>query len=289
MLVRLGRYLRGSYPPAFYLPYALTWSLGMTALFALADPRITGWRPDGGTVRAALTFVVVLLLVRAVDDIRDLGYDRVHNPKRPLASGAVRMADLVVLITAGTVAGLLLNRGAVLVALLAALGYVLLMLIVDLIWQWPAGDNLVLSGLVGLPVQLLLNLYLYAGVLRQSGLGPSWHAVLPLLAALTGFTHLEYARKVTRAPRPGERSYVTLYGATGTAVLGLVSAGICVVLALVLTRSWLVLIPLAFPAYGAVRFWRVRTVRWPLPAAALFLLTAFLTFLIIGLLGEGTT
>ncbi|MFD0891619.1 hypothetical protein ACFQ08_44320, partial [Streptosporangium algeriense] len=82
MINRLGRYVLGSYPPAFYLPYGVSWAVGVTALFTLADPRVTGWRPDVGVVVAALTFAIDLLLMRALDDIRDLDYDREHNPGR---------------------------------------------------------------------------------------------------------------------------------------------------------------------------------------------------------------
>ena len=302
MIARLGRYVRGSYPPAFYLPYALAWSLGMTALFAVADPRIPHWHLGGGAALAALTFAVDLLLMRAVDDVRDLDYDRTHNPARPLPSGAVRVSDLVVLIAVGTVLVLALNagRGLAAVVLAAQLGYAFLLVIVDRVWHWPSGDDLVLSAWVNLPVQLLLNLYLYAGVLHEARLRPSWHAVLPLLVAVTAFLHLEYGRKVTRRPRPGERTYVALYGPTGTAVIAVVSATVSAALALVLVRpwaagnpgagwAWLVLAPLVFLAFGGYRFWRVRTTTWPLLAAGLFLLTSFLAYLVVGLVGKDIT
>lgn len=300
LTARLGQYVRGSYPPAFYLPYALTWSLGVTALFVIADPRIDDWRPDGGTVLAVLTFAINLLTMRALDDIRDLDYDRVHNPKRPLASGAVRLADLVGIIAVGGVVMLALNagRGIALAALAAQLGYAVLILVVDQRWHWPSGDDLTLSAWVSAPVQLLLNLYLYAGVLHQTGLDPSWHAVPALLVVVAGFLHLEYGRKVTRKPKPGERSYVTLYGADRTAAVAVTGAAVSVLLGLLLTRpwaddhnaeplGWLVIAPLAFVAYGAYRFWGTRTTRWPALAAALYLLTTFLAYLVVGVVGKG--
>lgn len=295
MIIRIGRYVRGSYPPAFYLPYALAWSLGMAAAFALADPRIRTLHLDGGTALTALTFGVMLLLARAVDDIRDLDYDQEHNPRRPLASGAVLVPDLVVLVACCAAAALALNarRGGVAIVLAVLLGYTVLLLVVDRTWHWPPGDNLALSGLVSFPVQLMFNLYIYAGVLRQSVVGPSWHAVLPLLLAVTAFTHLEYARKVTRTPRAGERTYVTLYGADKTAAVAVIAAVVSAALALVLTQPWahgglaswrwLVLAPLACPGYGAYKFWLRRAGRWPLLAAALFLLSSFAAYLIIGL------
>jgi 4-hydroxybenzoate polyprenyltransferase len=297
---RIGGYVRGSFMPAVYLPYAVAWALGVTALFALADPRIGGWHPNGATILTCVTFALALLLVRAVDDIRDLDYDRVHNPGRPLPSGAVRVRDLVLLIAACAFVGLALNsgRGMVVVALAVVLCYTVGILVIDRTLGWPPGDNLLLSGVVGLPVQILLNLYLYAGVLRSVGLGPSWYVALPLLVALAAFVHLEYARKATRTPRPGERSYVTAFGATGTAVIGAVGAVVSAALGTVLTRpwaadgrpwGWLVLVPLAFVLYGGLRFWRARADRWPVLAALLFLCTSFLGYLAVALLGRSAS
>ncbi|MER7128595.1 hypothetical protein [Streptosporangium saharense] len=292
MIGRLGRYVLGSYPPAFYLPYGISWAVGVTALFTLADPRVTGWRPDVGVLVAALTFAIDLLLMRALDDIRDLDYDREHNPGRPLPSGAVRVGDLAVLIGVGVVVLLVLNagRGIALVALAAQLGYALLVLAADRLLGWPSGDDVVTGLLVSFPVQILINLYLYAGVLHQTGLGPSWHAVLPLLTAATAYLHLEFARKVTRELRPGERSYVTVWGVERTAVLSVVSAVVSVVVALTFTRpwGWLVVLPLGFVVSGAGAFWRRRAVRWPVLPPALFLLSSFVLYLVVALLGKDT-
>ncbi|WP_431682744.1 hypothetical protein [Kitasatospora sp. KL5] len=303
MTARLGRYLAGSFPPLFYLPYALAWSLGGSALFVLADPRLTRWRPGWATVATTVTFVVLVLLMRAVDDLRDLDYDRVHHPRRPLASGAVRPRDLAVLIAGGALAVLALNapRGAAVTAAAAApLGYALLLLAVGLRWQWPPGDDLGFGALLGLPVQLLLNGYLGAGVLHDGGLSPGRHDLLPVLTAVAVFAHLEYGRKLTRSPAAGERSYVTVYGVGGTVAAALGGAVLSAALGLLLTRpwssgpgaapwGWLLLAPLGFAAYGADWFLRRRAVRWPAGAAALFLICTFLAHLAVALLGKDTS
>jgi 4-hydroxybenzoate polyprenyltransferase len=288
VIARIHRYVRGSFPPALYLPYAVLWSLGMSAAFALGDSRIPLWRPDFSTVRTVLTFCVLLLLARAVDDLRDVEYDRACNPGRPLASGTVRVSDLGAVIALGAVVALALNagRGGVEVVLAVQLGYTVLILLVDRVLHWPSGDNLLVSGIVSFPVQLLLNLYLYAGILHQAGVGPSWHAVLPMLVAVSAFVHLEYARKLTRKPAPGERSYVTALGPSRTGMVAVLAAVVAVVLGLVLTAGMpLVLIPLVFLGYGGYRFWLARATRWPPLAAVLFLLSSFLTYLVVDLIG----
>ncbi|HZN76088.1 MAG TPA: hypothetical protein VFC00_31035 [Micromonosporaceae bacterium] len=297
MSARLWRYVLRSYPPAFYVPFALCWSLGVTALFVLADPRVR-WQAGGAAV-AAVTFAVDLLLLRAIDDLRDLDYDRVHNPDRPLAAGMVRERDLVVLLVGGTALLLALNAGHGTAAAVLALqlGYAALLILLDRRWGWPPGQALILNAAVALPVQVLSNLYLYAVVLDDAGLRPSWRAALPVLVAVIAFLHLEVGRKVTRRSRPGERTYAARYGANPTALVGVAAALASVALALIVLRpwaahadagawGWLVLAPLAFIAVGGYRFWLAGAVRWPLLAAALFLLTSDLAYLVIGVAGR---
>jgi hypothetical protein len=297
----------GSYPPRAYLPYAVLWGAGGTAACAVADARISGWLPDAGVAVSCLTLVVDLLLMRALDDLRDLDYDRVHNPGRPLARGAVSRRDLGVLIAAGSVFILAVNawRWPVMCVLAGQLGYALAVLWADRRLRWPPGDALLLGLGVSFPVQLLINGYLYSGLLYSAGLGPSWSGAAGIAVSALAFGHLEFARKTTRRPRPGERSYVTLFGASGTAALG-VSCAVASVVLLIATAAgtragagagtgaggtvaaacWLAAAPLAFVVSGAVRFWRRREPRWPYGMAALFLLTSFAAYQVIGLIAK---
>ena len=263
---------------------------------ALTDPRVPGWLPDAGVAVSALTLFVNLLLMRALDDIRDLDYDRRHNPQRPLARGVVDTRDLMIMIAVGSVFVLAINawRWPVMCVLAVQLGYAFAVLWVDRRLGWPPGDALVLGFLVSLPVQLLINLYLYAGVLHATGLAPSWSAVAGIACATFAFLHLEFARKTTRAPRPGERTYVNLFGASGTAILAVACAVFSVALLVASIRPWasgtagagavwLAVVPLALPAVAAVRFWRDGLARWPYSPAGLFLLASFAGYQIITL------
>jgi 4-hydroxybenzoate polyprenyltransferase len=298
LTLRLRRYVRGSFPPAVYLPYASAWALGGTAMFALGQRGDRAWRPGWATLATLASFIVLLLLVRAVDDLRDLDYDRAHNPRRPLASGAVSVRDIGVLIGAGAATVLLLNapRGPALAGAAAALLYLAVLLAADRLVHWPSGDALIVSALISLPVQLLLGGYLYAALLHDTHRSASSAALLPLATMLAVFTHLELARKTTRVPRPGERSYVTVFGVEATARAALASAAVATVLALVLTRpwnadadadagaGWLVLLPAVLPLRGALRFWRGGAERWPLSDAGFYVLAAFTAFFVVDLL-----
>jgi 4-hydroxybenzoate polyprenyltransferase len=73
--------------------FAVCWAYGVTGLFALTDRAAALGGP--GTALAAPTIALDMLLMRIVDDIRDLPYDRAHNPDRPLVRGAVTVPALL--------------------------------------------------------------------------------------------------------------------------------------------------------------------------------------------------
>ncbi|MBB5624700.1 hypothetical protein [Sphaerisporangium krabiense] len=291
--------MAGSFPPKAYVPYAVAWAIGAPAACALTDARLSGWVPDVGSLVGAVSLLVVLLMMRALDDIRDLGYDREHNPGRPLAAGAVSVRDLTVMIMVGTPLVLALNawRPPVMGVLAAQLAYAYLVIWADRRLGWPRGDALLAGMLVNLPVQLLINGFLYAGLLHSTGLAPSWRGALGILVTTLAFLHLEFARKTTRRPRPGERTYVTLFGPSGTAALAVACAiaSVAVLVTAVLLGDgrvswavWLSVAPLAFACAGALRFWIRGDVRWPYGQAASFLLATFAGYQIINLIQKVT-
>ncbi|MER7547546.1 hypothetical protein ABTW95_31505 [Spirillospora sp. NPDC127506] len=285
---RIGRFVRGSHPPLPSAVFAAAWAYGVTGLFAAVDPAGSGWRPGGGTAVAAATLFLDLLLMRALDDIRDLDYDRRFNPGRPLASGAVHVRDLAVLYGAGAAAIAALNApwpwraGILLVQLLyaaAAVG-------VHRRWGRPPADRLFTGLLVSLPAPVLLHLYLYAGYLDACGHGPDGYGLAAVAVAVSAAGHVELAGKITRAPRPGERTYVTTLGLAGTAAAALavpvLSAGLLAVFAPPGRWAAAAFAPLAVPALAAWSFARGLP-RWPRPAAAAYPLAAYASWLVLGL------
>lgn len=274
-----------------YLPLAFAWTAGATAASALTDGRVDRWLPDVGVLASTFTMVVGLLLLRALDDIRDRDYDRRHNPDRPLAAGSVAVPDLLVLIAVGSVLILSVNawRWPVMCVLAGLLAYAFLVVWVDQRLGWPSGDAMLVGLLVSLPVQLLINAYLYAAMLYSAGLAPSLSGAVGIVVVTLAFLHVEFARKTTRRPRHGERTYVRRIGVTGTVVVALGCAVGSVGLLIAATRPWhavvlLAVVPLVFPALAAVRFHRDRATRWPYGLAALFVITSYVGFALIALL-----
>jgi hypothetical protein len=290
MIVRWGRFVAGSYPPLPSVLFALAWTYGVTGLFAAIQPGHPAWRPGGGTAVAALTLVVTLLLMRAVDDIRDVEYDRRFNPKRPLAGGAVRTRDLLVLFAAGSALVLALNAGspAALAILAGQLGYCLAVLAVDQWLHWPPGDKLLLSLLVSFPGQLLLHLYLYARYLHDTSQHADHRGALAILITVLVTVHLEFGKKITRRLKPGERSYVGVFGLGSTVAIALAAPVLSVVLLVTGARATAVLLPLAvlplaLPALAGWRFWRTPAPRWPPAAPAMYVLLTFAGYFVLSL------
>ncbi|MER7701526.1 hypothetical protein ABTX81_01300 [Kitasatospora sp. NPDC097605] len=299
---RLAAFVRGSFPLPLSLVFATAWALGATGLFAAADDRVAHWRPGWGTAAAALTVLVDLLLLRAADDLRDLPYDRRHNPGRPLARGAVLPRDLYALAAAGAALLLLLNAGdrSALLLLCAQFAYTVLLVGAELRFGRPRGDAVVTGVLLSSPVQILLNLYLYAVFLHDSGVGTGslWqegrHA-LPLLAVIMlAATHHELARKIVRAPGPHERTYVRVFGLRATVALAAGFAAASAAASLAVLRpwdggaaawGWLALLPAVLAALAAGTFTRTGAARWPVAAVAGYLPAVFVCHLLIGLGG----
>lgn len=290
MIHRWARFVAGSYPPLISVLFALAWAYGVTGLFAVAQPHDPPWHPGAGTAVAAATLVVTLLLMRAVDDIRDLEYDRRFHPERPLASGQVRTRDLLVLFAAGAAAVLALNSDspAALTVLAGQLAYCLLLLAADRWLHQPRGDNLLLSLLVSFPAQLLLHIYLYVRYLHDTSLGAGRGGVLAIAITVLATVHPELAKKITRCVKPGERSYVTVLGLAGTIAVALTAPVLSAALLLVGARAtWalvpLAVLPLALPAAAGWRFWRTRAPRWHPAAPALYVLLTFAGYFILSL------
>jgi hypothetical protein len=202
------------------------------------------------------------------------------------------------MIAAGGGALVALNAGNLPAAALLAVqvGYVVALLAAGRWARFASGDNVVVGLAVSCPVQFLLLGYLYAGYLSATGLPPDVHAAVAIAVVALLLLHVELARKVTRSVEPGERSYVTVFGPSGTAGAAIASAVAAIVVVLLATRpwpaapdarsglAWLVALPLVLLAVGAVRFWGAALPRWPGALSALYLFGSLLAFVVVGLL-----
>jgi hypothetical protein len=273
--------------------YALAFGAGGIGLFAaLAGEHISASAILVlGTV--AVTLFADLLIMRVLDDIRDRDYDRVANPQRPVASGAIPLWDLsaltAVCVTVIVVANLSFHTGMVVV--IGQLLYAAALMAVG--QQFPAtrGDNLVLNVLLGFPVQLLLYVYLLAAFTKirpdaptaiVGGLG------ILILTLLAG--QVEFGKKLARRPAAGERSYTNSLGYLTTSLLTIGTGPLAVALfAIAAHVSPLSKALVALPAIGvagfAIRYLSRKDNRWPAAVSTLGLLGTLIAFAVVGAVG----
>lgn len=255
---RLGGFVLRRFHPHVYVTYGVLWTLALEGTAEALSGAAGHWSPDWATAVRATSVVLALLFTRMMDEQKDLEYDRLHHPDRPLVSGAVAVAELrgaMALIAVVVVALNLLVSGWSTVLILLGLGYTVAL--AGLEQRWPRlGDDPVAGLLVGYPVQLLLSVYLYVSLLTSGAISGDAR-VVPLLAMFAcAFLQFEIARKTSWESDPRERLYSQVFGPRGSAVVSLALATGAAVIALLLLgpAGRLPAMSLLLPAVGGWRF-----------------------------------
>ncbi|AYF73834.1 hypothetical protein D7D52_08110 [Nocardia yunnanensis] len=290
-LGRIARFTRVMYKP-HYLLYGILWVFALEGSAALLTQPGTGWSPTGATAARIAAVAIVLLYLRMVDEQKDLAYDRVHNPDRPLVTGAVSalelrgaMAVIALVAIAGSLA--LSVRSALAIAAVLAYGLVL--------WgleqlSATVRTNILLNLLVTYPVQLLVTLYVVVSAIDTGQAAAHGKAAWLAVVFAGAFLQFEFARKTSRSARPGEMYYSNALGPNGCAVASVLFAVAAVVCEIIVMAPWerlgatevLGWIPVALtlvPVFGAVRFLRSGDDEYPILPAVLFILALYLTLI----------
>ncbi|WP_263139090.1 hypothetical protein [Pseudomonas sp. RIT-PI-AD] len=283
---RLARFMGAVFSPRLYGSYALLWVLALEGSLAVLAPSAT-WSPDVQTGIRVLSVWLTLFYLRMADEQKDLDYDRVHNPDRPLVRGEISHAELRVGMALIAVLLLVLNLGGAPLTpaiLLFDLGYALLLMFVEGRSAW-FRDSLLVNLFATYPVQLLLSLYVALSLALGRGESASLaDTLLLILAFACAFLHLEFARKTRWQVEPGTRVYSDLFGPRGSAAVAFGLALAAELLALAAFRPWTTgfvwasLVPwlaLGFAAFGAFAFLGRRAAVWPKPLAFGFLLVFY--------------
>ena len=231
--IRLERMLAfavETHPPLVYALVAGGWSCSVLAMLAAA----AGSAVPMGAAWVSVVFFLVLLYLRAVDEIKDLPYDQVHHPERPLVRGAINEPEVVALAVAVAVVVIGLSAWlspglAALVALQLAYGVGLLVL--ERSWR-RFRESILLNLCVTFPVSAVLNVEAWVFLAGQ-GAAPAWPQVWPVLAAhIAVFLHMEFGRKLhwPEQVQAGDNGYAQALGVGGAvaacAAFGLLACGL---------------------------------------------------------------
>ncbi|WP_227980539.1 hypothetical protein [Nocardia spumae] len=268
---RLARFTVVRYE-THHLLYAVMFVAAVEGTAAVVSHPEAPWRPGWATALRIVVVAVLLLYLRMVDEIKDLDYDRVHNPDRPLVTGAIGAGELWVAIgvvaVALTVASLLLSWWSA-VLVVAAMAYGLALWALEAV-SAPVRENLLLNLVVTYPVQLWIIAYIVRSAVDTGQVRSGWGTAAVALIFAGAFLHFEFARKTVRAPRPGQSYYSNVLGGFGSAVAIGSFATVAVGVDLLLVRPgehpmpwtslmWIPLPLLAVTVAGAWSFLRVRS------------------------------
>ncbi|WP_240771709.1 hypothetical protein [Nocardia sp. CS682] len=284
---RIVRFTAVMYKP-HYLLYGVLWVLALEGTASLVTQPDSAWRPTGATLVRVVVVAFVLLYLRMVDEQKDLEYDRVHNPDRPLVTGAVSAVELRVamgLIALGAIAGsLALSVGsAAMIAVAMAYGLVLW----GLEWLFATvRTNIMVNLFVTYPVQLLVTGYVVVSAIDTGEVRAQWQAAAVAGVFAGAFLQFEFARKTSRERRPDELLYSNALGAKGSTAASLLCAVAAALCDIALVRPWdhslLAWLPvplLLIPAFGALKFLRGDRVDYPAMPAVVFILALYLTLI----------
>ncbi|MFF7788129.1 hypothetical protein [Streptomyces sp. NPDC007991] len=272
---RLRAFFAERAPARIYAVYAVLWVLGLQGTLALLAPE-RDWRLGGSLMAEIATVYLALLFIRVVDEQKDLEYDRLHNPARPLQRGAIDVRELRIAMALIVVAELALTgwRSPLLAGwLLLDLGYICFLVRLER-WSAMVRDRIFVNLLVSYPVQAMLSVHIWLSFREASGGGPGAHAVLGAVLCACVFMHFEFARKTGARVVPGATLYSNVVGLRGSAALtvGCALAGTAVALGVVrpwelrgmaTLAGWLPLTALGFLWAGAEQFASLRTATWP--------------------------
>ncbi|MEI7895282.1 MAG: hypothetical protein WCI05_19450 [Myxococcales bacterium] len=279
----LTRFVKEVYAPGLHLAYAAAWFLGLEGAFVFLSGA-ERWKLGLHTMLGVLTLFMTLFFLRAVDEWKDLDYDRVYNPDRPLVQGGVTLRQLW---------GYMAVTAVLVVAVNAWVSWKLAGIVladmgwgVFLVWlervSTRVRDGMMVNLLVTYPVNVALSVYTCVLASQTHGVSSGVSGGLLVVAFAFAFLHYELSRKIAwpHLTKATERLYSRELGphaAIGAAFgCALVACGLVVHLFLErgapLWGASLVLAALVAAVLGLRRFLRERAERCKLkPLATLFL------------------
>ncbi|MFF7969753.1 hypothetical protein [Streptomyces sp. NPDC007905] len=277
---RMGRFVLRMFRPHIYVTYGLLWVLALESSAVVATG--TAWRPSGATWVRVASVVLALLFLRMLDEQKDLAYDRVHHPDRPLVTGAITVAELRGAMAVITVVVTALNAACSATAallLLAALGYALFLAALERLSP-VVRDRPLLNLAVTYPVQLLLGVYVYGALVAAGTVTADWHGPALLALCACVFLHFEFARKTAWEAPPEACLYSVELGPRRSAAVtaGLAAGAVGCQVLLFAPDGALGLLPClaaALPAWGTRRFLSAGRGGWPVPAAMGFVVATY--------------
>lgn len=229
------------YEPKQHLLFASLWFLSLQGLFVLLSGTAS-WQWGIHTAIAIVTFFGILFVLRAIDEVKDLDYDRQFNPDRPVPSGAVSLSDIRSYVLLGTLFIAALNSvvsWTLSLFVVLNVGYGLLLMWLEKVL--PLMDRSVFFNLlITYPVSIALSFYtlLYTQITQQIAVST---ALLPIIGCyILAFLHFEIVRKSmwNHLSEPGEKLYSAEIGCTAALIVASLCGIGAIIGMIILTKPW---------------------------------------------------
>ncbi len=232
MIIRWFRYLMEMFPPYLHFPVGF---LSFFAPYYLAETLIG--KPlsfDWMLIRGALTVPLFMLLLRAMDELKDYESDKLLFKKRPLITGMVTRTDIRILIAAITLSMIFLNifNGMIVFCFFFALityGYLMFVY-----FFYPKiAKSLMLAVISHNPSGIFTILFVFSFIFEKYGFSVlNFNFFLILLVFWLPFLSWEIARKIRKPEDETEyETYSKLFGFRQISVFLLALTSFIVILA----------------------------------------------------------
>ncbi|MFT7185463.1 MAG: hypothetical protein ACI84K_000843 [Pseudohongiellaceae bacterium] len=293
---RLNAFMTIIYEPKLHLAFAALWFLSLQGHIILQAGDGKPWVFSLASLIGVVTMFLVMFYLRAVDEVKDLDYDKKYNPERPLVMGAVTMTDIRRYWLLAFLVIPVINIGLgpwLALFIIADMFYGLLLLKLE---QWISlmGRSMVFNLLLTYPVSIALSVYTL--LLTDWVLGVKVQSISLLIIGIyiLAFLNFEIVRKNLwpSMAEEGERFYSHDLGPMKAATLALACAVTAITLIICLNAPWKAIggasitgwLPLLalYPAIKSfITFNKERTTRYnPRKLAVMFIAIFYLTNLI---------
>lgn len=195
MFERILIYIKERFPLAHILS-GLFWTITYFLAIEMANEG-SEFKFNDTIFRASLTVVLVLLLLRIMDEIKDYEDDLIHAPENPLPRGIVKFGDLKILSIPIILAIFLLNMGNT----ATSIGAISLFTYCTLMFKWffikdRIRASLPLALITHNPIILVIYFYLFMAATRSNPQVDLFSALVAIPLALN-LTNWEISRKIT--------------------------------------------------------------------------------------------
>lgn len=239
---RLKAFMDIIYQPGLHMAFAAFWFLSLQGGLVLLSEETKTWQFSSSTLLGVLTLFLVMFYLRAVDEVKDLEYDKQYNPDRPLVSGAVSMGDIrAYWVIAFLLIPLMNGVFSIWLAIFIVVDMLYGLLLIKL-EQWipKMESSMFFNLLFTYPVSIALSFYTLLLSYFLAGLDIDFSAFLLIGTYILAFLHFEIVRKNLWPvmAEPGEKFYGDDVGPVPAALLGFLCGALAVAFVICLVEPW---------------------------------------------------